>query len=204
MSFNINSFKANGLKFGGARPTQFEVNLFPPFSSQASQNVKFLVAAASLPGFIVQPAIAPYFGAQIKFSGERVFQDWAVEILNDEDFAVRAMLEKWSNHMNALISNRLDPAMYPTTYKTTAEVTQFGKDGRNLRIYRFVGLWPMQIQEITLGWDAVTQIERFGCTFSLDYFEPFDQTSSPDKYNPILPDDGQISGNPGVPLNPTT
>jgi hypothetical protein len=148
---------------------------------------------------VVQQAIAPYFGAQIKFSAERVYQDWSVEVLNDDDFKIRAMLEKWSNLMNTLISNRLDPTMYPTGYKGTAEVTQKGKDGRILRKYRFAGLWPMQIQEITLGWDAVAQIERFGVTFSLDYFEPIDHGPATDTYNPILPDDGNVSGSTGNP-----
>jgi hypothetical protein len=200
LGFNINSFRANGLRLGGARPTQFEVNLFPPFASEATKQVRMLVNAASLPSFLVQPAVAPYFGAQIKYAGERVYDNWQCEVLNDEDFAIRALLEKWSNETNALISNRMNPELWPTGYKGTAEVTQFGKDGRALRIYRFVGLWPMQLGSINLAWDAVAQIERFDCTFCLDYYEPIDQNSSPDAYNPVLPDDGQVSGNPGVPV----
>ncbi len=201
MAFNINNFRSDGLRQGGARPTQFEVAVFPPFSTIESKRTVLLCSAASLPGFVVQPAIAPYFGAQIKFSAERVYDNWDITVLNDEDFALRAMFERWSNHMNTLVSNRLDPTYYPTAYKSHAEVTQKGKDGRDLRTYRFVGLWPIAVTPIPLDWQAVGQIEQFNVTFSLDYFEPINQNTATDQYNAILPDEpntGNISGNPST------
>ena len=201
MSFNIENFRANGLQQGGARPNQFEVAVFPPFTTVQSKRSVLLVSAASLPGYVVQPVVVPYFGAQIKYSGERVYDNWDVTVLNDEDFSMRAMFERWSNIMNTLISNRLDPGFYPTGYKTHAEVTQKGKDGRDLRNYRFVGLWPMSITPIPLDWGSQGQIEQFNVTFCLDYFELVNQSSATDQYNALLndePDQGSISGNPST------
>ncbi len=106
--------------------------------------------------------------------------------------------------MNTLVSNRLDPNMWPTGYKAAAEVIQKGKDGRDLRTYRFVGLWPIVVSPIGLDWSAQGQFETFNVTFSLDYFEPVAQNSSPDQYQPILqdePNQGNISGAPGTVLN---
>ena len=198
MAFNINDFRANGARQGLARPNQFTVALFPPFATPESSRSVLLVQAASLPSFDLAPVVVPYFGAQIKFSGERNYNPWPITVINDEDFAMRAMFEKWSNIMNTLVSNRLDPNYYPTAYKTTAEVTQKGKDGRDLRVYRFVGLWPMQVSDIALSWESQGQYEQFQVVFSIDYFEPIFTTST-DTYNPLLPDEPQISGNP----NPT-
>lgn len=191
---------ANGLVLGGARPTHFQVDIFPPFQSASAQKFSFLCTAASLPEFVVQPATVAYFGAILKYSGERVYGDWSVQVMNDEDFAQRAIMEKWSNAMNTLISNRLDPAFYPTAYKAHAEVTQFGKDGRILRIYRMVNLWPMRVSDIPLSWEAATQIERFEVNFALDYFEPIVQNSN-DVYNPILDGDGPQETDPQLAQN---
>jgi hypothetical protein len=178
------------------------VQLFLPTGLDSPNKKRFslLINAASLPGFYVQPVVVPYFGAQIKFSGERVFQDWQVQVMNDEDFAVRAVLEKWSNLMNALISNRMDPAFYATGYKASAEVIQYGKDGRKLRSYRFLGLWPNTVEQIQLDWSAIGQVEYFPVSFSLDYFEPTDQSSATDTYNPILSGEAQVSGTTDTPL----
>jgi len=203
MSFNINDFRSHGLIYGGTRPSQFEVTLFPqpplPFSSASTPRFKFFVQAATLPAFMVGQAPIPYFGAVIKYSGERQYGDWNVSVINDEDFAVRAMLEKWSNMMNTLISNRLDPSAWPTGYKSTAEVTQFGKDGKRIRSYLFSGLFPTMIDQIDLNWGDTNRIETFNVTFSLDYFEPSNQGFAPDTYNALLGDEANISGQQGVP-----
>jgi hypothetical protein len=193
MPFNINNFKAKGLIEGGARPSQFEVDIFPFFQSSESTNIKLLVRASSLPPMIVDSVNVPYFGRNVKFAGDRTFPDWNVTVMNDENFHVRGIMEKWSNEINTLISNRMSQNAFATTYKTSAEVTQFGKNGAIIRKYRFVGLFPTQIDQISLDWDSASQIEYFDVNFAYDYWEPIDQGRSADKYNPILPDDGQGS-----------
>lgn len=198
MSFNINDFAHNGLIEGGARPTQFEVDVFLPFASQQEQRFKFLCHAASLPGMSIGQAQVAYFGRALKLAGDRRIDDWEVAVYNDADFGIRSVLEKWSNDINTLISNRLNPEMYATKYKSAAEVRQLGMDKRVLRAYRFEGIWPMEVSPIRLDWSAQNQIEMFSVQFSVDWFEPIDQTSSIDQYNPILPDDGSFSGNPSA------
>jgi hypothetical protein len=199
LAFNLNNFKADGLKFGGARPSEFDVAIFPPFSTVESSRSVLFVTAASLPGFNLGQTVVPYFGNSIKFDGDRSYDNFDVTINNDEDFAIRAMLERWSNHINALVSNRMDPTFWPTAYKGSAEVTQYGKDGRVLRVYRMIGLWPATITPIQLDWSMQNMIETYQVSFSVDYIEPIAQNSSADQYNVILPDEpnqGNISGNP--------
>lgn len=194
--FNINEFKANGLIYGGARPTQFQVDLFLPFASVESQRQKFLIKAASLPDSIIQPVEVRYFGRKTVFAGDRAFQAWEVQCYNDEDFSTRSILERWQNEINTLISNRMSNDMYATKYKASAEVTQFGKNGKILRVYRFSGLFPVQVGVIGLDWDAQNQIEMFPVTFEYDYWEPIVQTSATDRYSPYLEDD-QVFGGDG-------
>lgn len=200
MTFNINEFIANGLNGNGARPSHFHVDLFLPFASEQAKRLKFACFATSLPGFSINQAPVYYFGRMIKLSGDRVFEDWDVMMYNDTDFAARAALEKWSNDINALISNRMNPEVFPNGYKTSAEVTQYAQDGEALRTYRFNGLWPAVVAPIQLDYRDGSQVEVFQVRFSVDHFEPIDQSSALDQYNPILPDDGQVSGNPLNPL----
>lgn len=199
MSLNIAEFQSQGMVFGGARPSKFRVELFNlPFVSTNIGKVAFAVQSASLPAMTVEMIPVFYKGRPINFPGDRTFQPWQIEVQNDEDFAVRAILEKWQNQMNTLISNALDPSIYPTGYKASAIVTQESQSGADIRAYRFEGIFPIQIDPITLQWGAQSQYETFGCTFAVDYWEPDNQVSAVDVYGPTLPSDGtsgNISGN---------
>jgi len=170
LAFNINSFKAGGLQFGGARPSYFEVNFAvpaPQFSSSALKKVSMLVTAAQIPPGNLDSINVHYFGRAIKVSGDRVFPDWTVTCINDEDFAIRALLESWQNKMNAIISNRMDaPSNQLMSYKADLLVTQFNKNGGKARQYKFVGAFPTIVDAISLNWEAVNQIETFDCTFT--------------------------------------
>lgn len=165
--------------------------------SNAAQKLRFVVQAASLPSFTVQPVVVPYFGREVKFSGDRVFNDWQVTVMNDEDFTVRNAFEAWSNAMNTLISNRLDPNMWATEYKQTATVLQYGKDGATVRKYDFYGLFPSQVDNIGLQWDAVNQIESFGINFSYDYFvldvDAVSAQMEDQPYDAVLADDAEFT-----------
>jgi hypothetical protein len=197
MAFNIESFKSQGLQFGGARPSLFRVILsFPAGVSTGALalnggRASFLVKSAALPASTIGEIDVSYFGRKIKLAGDRTFDDWTITILNDEDFHLRNAMEEWSNLMNTLISNRLDAVglATPDTYKVDLEVQQFGKAGPGddsgvIRAYRFVGAFPTQVSAITLDWDRNNTIEEFDVRFVYDYWEPI-LTSTP-IYEPIL------------------
>jgi len=190
MAFNIDNFKSGGLTMGGARPSLFEISFAAPPSialnnSAVGNKFTLLAEAAELPASSVAAVQVPYFGRNIKVAGDRTFADWTVTILNDEDFAIRAMLEKWHNDLNTLVSNvRLHSR--PFAYKAdNVIVTQFGKDGQRLRSYEFVGMFPTEISAIQLAWDTTNQIERFTATFSYDYWKPVaaDENADFDTYS---------------------
>src|SRR6266576_5422693 len=134
MAFDINQFKKFGIPQGGARPALFEVLMTPPGIAGDTKLISFKCMAASLPAFTTGVIEVPYFGRKVKVAGDRVFQDWQVNIINDEDFSVRAMMEKWSNEINTLISNvRLSNNGDIEEYKSTdALVTQYSKFGQNV------------------------------------------------------------------------
>lgn len=180
--FNVSNFKANGLIYGGARPTLFKVELTFPRTS--IPQAEFFIKSASLPPSIINPVPVGYFGRNIKLAGDRDFQPWEVMVLNDEDFLIRSAFEEWHNSINTLVSNRLDPDVSSVrstglgnSYKTVATVHQYGKTGPGdesgiIRSYKFDGIFPVSIGPIMLDWEATNQIEQFDVTFEFDWYEP--------------------------------
>lgn len=164
MAFNINQFKSQ-LVGGGARPTLFQVQITNPILGAADFKIPFMVKAATIPTSTIGSIPVSYFGRQIKMGGDRVFEDWNVTVINDEDFAVRNAMEAWSNAINTHVTNFRS---YPPSYKAQAQVTQFGKDGSVLREYTFEGLFPVQISDIQLAWEQMDTIEEFNVTFQYD------------------------------------
>jgi len=166
MSFNINEFKSQ-LVGGGARPTLFQVQILNPVLPNADFKVPFMVKTAQLPGSTLGTIEVPYYGRNVRYAGDRTFEDWTVTVINDEDFAVRNSLEAWSNAINTHDSNL---RALPQDYKSNGIITQFSKDGSPLRTYVFEGMYPLTIDAIELGWDQVDTIEEFGVTFQFDFW----------------------------------
>jgi hypothetical protein len=164
MAFNINEFKSQ-LVGGGARPTLFQVQITNPILGAADFKIPFMVRAAAIPESTLGSFVVPYFGRQVKMAGDRVFADWTVTVINDEDFAVRNAMEAWSNAINTHITNFRS---YPQDYKAQAQITQYGKDGTAIREYTFEGLYPISIDQIAVGWEATDTIEEFTVTFQYD------------------------------------
>lgn len=189
MSFNIESFRSNGLQLGGVRPNQFELNIYFPFASNNSSRLSVLARAASIPPMIVDDVPVYYYGRPIKYAGDRSFPDWEITVYNDEDYALRLLFENWSNRINTLISNRMDPTVYATGYKVDGDVTQFGKDGHVIRTYQFVGLWPKVVEAMPVDWSATNQIQEFNVTLAYDYWVPVETSGLDGDYSPTLSDD---------------
>jgi hypothetical protein len=168
MAFAIADIKSQ-LEFGGARPTQFSVRIFNPVNPIADIKSQFMIQAAQLPSSIVGQVEVRYFGRAIKLAGDREFDTWTVQVINDEDFLVKNAMEEWSNAINGHENNlRNFGGPQPSFYKSQAQVMQYSKVGNVIREYEFDGLWPLEIGAIDLSWESTNQIETFPVTFAYD------------------------------------
>lgn len=181
MPFNISTFKSSGLVYGGARPSLFRVILSTPdslgISSASRSKFTFVCKTAELPESSIGVIEVPYFGRRIKVAGERAFADWSVTVMNDEDFAVRSLFEKWSNAINRLVSNVRDPSIATENYKVDLDIEQFSKDGNIIRSYQLIGAFPVAVGPIGLNWESANAIEEFSVNFAYDYWVPDTETS---------------------------
>jgi hypothetical protein len=174
MAFNVSEFRSQ-MQFDGARANLFDVEMnFPSFSNpgNASRKMQFQCKSAQLPGTTVGVVPVQYFGREVKFAGNRTFSDWSVNIINDEDFTVRNAFERWLNNINSHRGNvRSAAAGGPTSYGVDATVRHYGKTGKILKAYKFIGLFPTDVAPIDLDWGNNDSIEEYSVTFSYQWWE---------------------------------
>jgi hypothetical protein len=175
MAFNVAEFRAN-MTGDGARPNLFSISLiFPsnvPNATAAGQKITFMAKTAQLPGSTIGSVPVYYFGREMKFPGNRTFADWTLTIINDEDFVIRNALESWMNTMNSHSGNvRSGSAVNSNSYSVDAEVIQYGKAGQELKRYKFVGMFPLDLAPIDLDWGSNDAIEEFTATFAYQFWE---------------------------------
>lgn len=169
MAFAIQPF-IDGMAGDGARPNLFEITFTEvgaPFTIRAT--------ASSIPSSRIGVASAYYFGREAKFAGNRVFDDWQVNVIVDEkDYngdGPRAKLEAWMNGLNAHVANIRSGARYaPQQYQKNATITHYGKTGDKIGTYEMKGAFPRDVSAIELSWDANDRIETFSVTFALQYW----------------------------------
>ena len=173
MAFNVSEFASSGLPRGGASPSLFSVIVDTPSGvPNVGARISFTCRATQIPQSTVGVIEQAYYGRRIKIAGTRSFQNWRVDILNDEDFQVRSAMEIWSNAINSHQANLRAPQLATSaSYRTTATVTQYAKTGEALRTYRFVNIFPTEIGAIDLAWDQGEQIETFPVEFAYDYWD---------------------------------
>jgi hypothetical protein len=175
MAFNVAEFRANMIG-DGARPNLFSVTLsFPTVAENgaaAAQKTTFMAKSAQLPGSTVGNVPVFYFGRELKFAGNRSFPDWTITVINDEDFLIRNSMESWLNAINSHSGNvRNRAARAASGYTVDALVTQYGKTGENLKTYKFVGMFPLDVAPIDLDWGSNDAIEEYSITFAYQWWE---------------------------------
>ena len=177
MPFNVNQFRTQ-LSGDGARPNLFEVRLnFPSYvtnRSTAAVKSSFMVKTAQLPGSTIGSVPLQYFGREVKVAGNRTFADWTVTVVNDEDFLIRNSMESWLRGINDNVTN-LRTALTTLQYASDAQVFQYSKDGKILKSYKFIGMFPIDITPIDLDWGSNDAIEEFSVTFQYQYWETVDR-----------------------------
>ena len=175
MAFRVQEFRAQ-MNYDGARPNLFKCDLtFPGIASVSGAQTQFtfMARAAQLPGSTVNQVPQFYFGRELKFAGNRSFPEWTVTIINDEDFKIRDAFEKWLSGLNSHVGNLRHPtfAKGDNGYQQDGFVTQYGKGGNEIKKYKFIGMFPIDVSPIELDWGANDSIEEYAVTFAYQWWE---------------------------------
>ena len=180
---NIQEFRSR-MTGGGARSNLFEVEITFPDNigiseSLVSDKIPFLVKAAEIPASNLGNIPVPYRGRVLPIAGDRTFDPWTVTVINDTDFAIRDAMEKWSNFINDI--QTAQGQVDPEAYQKSARVFQKSRLGegpgdteKDLRIYKFEGIYPNVVSSIPLDFGATDQIEEFQVTFNYLFYSVTD------------------------------
>ena len=175
MAFNVQDFRSKALKYGGASPNLFEVDIKWPWTSTTRTN--YNIKTTFLPASISTSTTVNYLGRVFKFAGERTYPQWTCTFLNDEDFKLRNALERWSDYISGhvklgrtRVQSTAGRANMPLDYQSSAILTQFSKNGNPLKKYTFNGLYPLTLTDIPVSWDTTNAIEEFTATFEYQYY----------------------------------
>ena len=175
----ISQFKT-ALGGGGVRPNLFEVrldasNLTEFMGGVPAENLAFMCKAAALPAQNVASIDVPFRGRQFKVAGDRTIDNWTITVINDENFAIRNAMERWSQSIVDLATNQGQIA--PTNYMSSADVFQYSRqkgNGENvgvIKTYRFIDIFPVTVGDIALSYDSGDTIEEFDVEFAVNNIE---------------------------------
>lgn len=183
MPFQLNEFR-NALQHGGARPSQFDMDIVWPSGLQASvarAKFPFMCQIAEIPAATVGVVTVPYFGRRLYYAGDREFEPLTVTIINDEDFVIRHALEEW---MRAITAHSFTTSEFTGSiassrggafsYATRAQVRQLSRNSNGTgpqQRYVFEGLFPINVGAIPLDWSKYDAIEDFTCQFRYQWWE---------------------------------
>ena len=165
----VDDFKAK-LKGGGARANLFNVTInFPGYAQGNVEVTTFMCKGAQLPASVMEQIAIPFRGREVKIAGDRSFEPWSVQVINDTDFVVRDAMERWMNGINGHTTNA--GLVDPIDYQADLFVDQLDRDGRIIKRYNFRGCFPTMVSAIELSYDSSNSIEEFTVEFAIQYWE---------------------------------
>ena len=178
--FSVSAFRE---KLGvGSRPNLFKVTVTPPRSTGYDvASFEYLCRSGSLPSASIGTIDIPMNGGRrLKMGGDRTFTEWTSTVLNDENFKLRSVMEKWQNdivktnfEISGTLGNRSAVADLTGGLYGTVMIYQLKEDGSSAPAgsYRLVNCWPSDISAIDLSYDTTDAVEDFTVTWTYDYFE---------------------------------
>ena len=174
----LETFILDKLRFGGARPNQFQVSLGGVGANKANllggsgglANFTFLCRSAQIPAMNIGEVLIPYRGRQLYLAGDRTYDAWTVTVINDAKFSCRKMFETWVNMLGENVTNI--GATVPQSYLGNATIEQLTRNGTVLRRYKLFHCFPTTVDAIDLSYDDNDRIEEFGVTLRYSWMAP--------------------------------
>lgn len=204
MATNLTNFRGG---FKGTRPNRFLVSgSFPssatgtaPQTGQAQNNTAqgssssansgdnfdIYVKATQLPGSSIGLIPVAWQGRVVKFSGERTYSDWSIQVY-DSSIAgqndIRSKFEKWINQMNHrdvhsmnysltsdwTVSHVDNPSQTFSTGHSDSPTNGQQGHSRKIKLYR---CFPIDLSPIDLSYDLTDTFSEFTVTLAFDYWD---------------------------------
>jgi hypothetical protein len=174
MASGINAFRTG---FSGTRPNRFRVDIFGPGGNL--NNLEIYVKATSAPGSSIGVIPTPWMGRVIKFSGERTYADWTIQVYDSSVSSenLRNYFEEWIEIMDGRDTHNINYKKTGTAevkWNDIASSTGVGVHDSQTNfnsVMTLVNCFPIDISAMELSYDAVDTFAEFTITLAYDYHE---------------------------------
>lgn len=188
----IDDFKSK-LAQGGARSNLFSIDIpeLPTvvktalqegnskfkWNTPSKENLQMMCKAAQFPASNVGTVEVPFRGKILKVAGDRTVDTWTITIINDENYYIRYIMEKWMQVINQYDTAEGTSKIDGNNIFTDAFVYQLDRSGtKSSAAYKFYDIWPSNISDIALSYDSTDTIEEFTVEFQVHRWEPDDSS----------------------------
>jgi hypothetical protein len=175
---SIDTFRS---EFNGVRTNRFRVSgtLNDASGNQVSPAgggpnfFEFYCKAASIPGSAIGIIPVGYKGRPVKFSGERTYTDWAVQIYDSSTGNLRELFEDWIDAMDTRDTHEINynnaNSAWTVEYMDMSLGTRSNSDYK--RKITLVNCFPVDISPIDLSYDVPDTFAEFTVTLTYDYWK---------------------------------
>jgi hypothetical protein len=187
MGNTLNDFRNN---FKGVRPNRFLVEAkFPAEVDPAPNNANswVYVKAADLPGSTIGTIPVAWMGRVVKFSGERMYADWAINCYESNIPAedLRDAFERWMEAMDGRNDHIIDydlaedwvvrwSDIVPNKTYSIGNSTGSQDPNNFQKAVRLKNCFPTDVGSVTLNYDLSDSFSEFTVTMAYDYWEFID------------------------------
>ena len=174
MATNITNFRA---KFSGVRPNRFTINgNFPADTGLAAPDLSIYCKATQLPGSSIGVIPVPWMGRVVKFSGERSYADWTLQIYDSSIASndLRSGFENWIELMDGRDSHKINYSLteqWNITYMDMNGTVSGEGNPTGNRTIALNNCFPVDISPVDLSYDAVDTFSEFTVTMAYDFWD---------------------------------
>jgi hypothetical protein len=162
--------------FRGVRGNRFRVtgNFPSTISTPTAQTFEFYCKASAVPGSSIGMIPVGYKGRPVKFSGERVYQDWAIAIYDSSTEELRAKFEAWIDLMDSRNAHEInynisDDAWGIDYMDMLGNLSQ--SNSSYVKKIRLRNAFPIDISAMEMSYDVNDTFAEFSVTVAYDYWE---------------------------------
>ena len=175
---SITDFRTN---FFGIRPNRFKVTgTYPAGVGGSSDKFDVYIKAADLPTSTIGPIPVTWQGRIVKFSGERVYTDWAISVYDSsiDNHSLRVNLEKWIEAMDGRNSHKINYDLTSTWSVEYNDMSNAIGDGSFKNTIYLINCFPVEIGPVQLNYDLSDTFSEFTVVLAYDFWTPNDPASS--------------------------
>lgn len=135
-------------------------------------NLVFAVETAALPSTSNEEVNVPWGNRVIKVAGKVAFDSQSVNLKDFIGADIEALIWKWRCQV---YNPETDQVGWAAEYKKEALLYEFSPEGTIARIWKYVGMWPQQVNFGSLDQSSGDK-KMIECTLSYDYAFRYDES----------------------------